>query len=422
VTSAFKKDAALEARVADILGKMTLAQKIGQMTQPEIKSVTPDDVRQYYLGSVLNGGGSWPNNDKHAKAADWLAMANAFYDASMATDMAVKVPVVWGTDAVHGHNNVYGATMFPHNIGLGAARDPQAGRAIGAATAKAVRATGIAWVFGPTLAVVRDDRWGRTYESYSEDPMLVHELCRRLREGHAGASGRTPTPSPPPSTSWATAAPTRARTAASTSPAKREMMNIHAQGYYTALAAGAQTVMASFNSWDDVAAGKNYGKVHGSRGMLTDILKEKMGFDGFVVTDWNGNGEVPGCTQRQLRPGHQRRRRHGDGAGRLEGLHQEHHGRRRGRPHPDGAHRRRRHPHPARQAARRPVRQAAVAERVCRQGRGAAGARAGAPRRARIAGAAEERGTGAAAGRRQEASWWSARPPTAWPTRPAAGR
>jgi beta-glucosidase len=296
VTSAIEKDAAIEARVADILGKMTLAQKIGQMTQPEIKSVTPDDVRKYYLGSVLNGGGSWPNNDKHARAADWLAMANAYYDASMATDLAVKVPVVWGTDAVHGHNNVYGATMFPHNIGLGAARDPKLVGEIGAATAKAVRATGIAWVFGPTLAVVRDDRWGRTYESYSEDPMLVasyagvyvrgmqdhfrHDANTIATAKHFMGDGGTD----------------QGKDRGVNKSTEAAMMNIHAQGYYTALAAGAQTVMASFNSWDDVAAGKNYGKVHGSHGMLTDILKQKMGFDGFVVTDWNGNGEVPGCT------------------------------------------------------------------------------------------------------------------------------
>jgi beta-glucosidase len=296
VTSAIEKDAAIEARVADILGKMTLAQKIGQMTQPEIKSVTPDDVRKYYLGSVLNGGGSWPNNDKHARAADWLAMANAYYDASMATDLAVKVPVVWGTDAVHGHNNVYGATMFPHNIGLGAARDPKLVGEIGAATAKAVRATGIAWVFGPTLAVVRDDRWGRTYESYSEDPMLVasyagvyvrgmqdhfrHDANTIATAKHFMGDGGTD----------------QGKDRGVNKSTEAAMMNIHAQGYYTALAAGAQTVMASFNSWDDVAAGKNYGKVHGSQGMLTAILKQKMGFDGFVVTDWNGNGEVPGCT------------------------------------------------------------------------------------------------------------------------------
>jgi beta-glucosidase len=155
LTSAIAPDPALEARVRDIVSRMTLAQKIGQMTQAELKDVTPDDVRTYYLGSVLNGGGSWPRNDKHARAADWLKLADAFYDASMATDMAVKVPMIWGTDAVHGHNNVYGATIFPHNIGLGAARDPELVRDIGVATGKAVRATGIAWIFGPTVAVAK---------------------------------------------------------------------------------------------------------------------------------------------------------------------------------------------------------------------------------------------------------------------------
>jgi beta-glucosidase len=295
VTSAIKKDAAIEARVADIVGKMTLAQKIGQMTQPEIKSVTPDDVRKFYLGSVLNGGGSWPNNDKHAKAADWLALANAYYDASMATDMAVKVPVVWGTDAVHGHNNVYGATMFPHNIGLGAARDPKLVGEIGAATAKAVRATGIAWVFGPTLAVVRDDRWGRTYESYSEDPMLVKSYAGVYVKGMQDSFRQDANTIATAKHFMGDGGTDQGKDRGVNKSSEREMMNIHAQGYYTALAAGAQTVMASFNSWDDVAAGKNYGKVHGSREMLTDILKGKMGFDGFIVTDWNGNGEVPGC-------------------------------------------------------------------------------------------------------------------------------
>ena len=142
VTSAIKKDAALEQRVQDIVSKMTLAQKIGQMTQPEIKTATPEDVTKYYLGSILNGGGSWPNGNKAASAQEWLALAQAYYEASMKTDMAIKVPVVWGTDAVHGHNNVPGATLFPHNIGLGAARNPALMREIGAATAKAVRATG----------------------------------------------------------------------------------------------------------------------------------------------------------------------------------------------------------------------------------------------------------------------------------------
>jgi beta-glucosidase len=293
--SAIAPDSALEARVREIVGRMTLAQKIGQMTQAELKAVTPDDVRTYYLGSVLNGGGSWPHNDKHAHAADWLKLADAFYDASVATDMAIKVPMIWGTDAVHGHNNVYGATMFPHNIGLGAARDPALVKAIGAATGKAVRATGIAWVFGPTVAVVRDDRWGRTYESFSEDPQLV----RRLSGPYvAGLQGALKSDSNVIASIKHYMADGGTEFGVNTGVAKvseRDMMNIHAQGYYAGIEAGAQTVMASFNSWNDVAAGKDYGKVHGSRYMLTDILKDKMGFDGFVVTDWNGHGEVPGC-------------------------------------------------------------------------------------------------------------------------------
>jgi beta-glucosidase len=293
--SAIAPDPALEARVREIVGNMTLAQKIGQMTQAEIKSVTPDDVRTYYLGSVLNGGGSWPRNDKHAHAAEWLKLADAFYDASMATDMAVKVPMIWGTDAVHGHNNVYGATIFPHNIGLGAARDPELVQAIGAATGKAVRATGIAWVFGPTVAVVRDDRWGRTYESFSEDPELVKRLAGPYVTGLQGALTDDADVIAGIKHYMADGGTEFGVNTGVAKVSERDMMNLHAQGYYAGIEAGAQTVMASFNSWDDVAGGHDYGKVHGSRYMLTDILKDKLGFDGFVVTDWNGIGEVPGC-------------------------------------------------------------------------------------------------------------------------------
>lgn len=295
LTSAIAPDPALEARVRDIVGRMTLAQKIGQMTQAELKDVTPDDVRTYYLGSVLNGGGSWPRNDKHAHAADWLKLADAFYEASMATDMAVKVPMIWGTDAVHGHNNAYGATMFPHNIGLGAARDPELVRRIGAATGKAVRATGIAWVFGPTVAVVRDDRWGRTYESFSEDPQLVRRLSGPYVAGLQGALKDDANVIASIKHYMADGGTALGVNTGVAQVSERDMMNIHAQGYYAGIEAGAQTVMASFNSWTDPVAGKAYGKVHGSRYLLTDILKNKLGFDGFVVTDWNGIGEVPGC-------------------------------------------------------------------------------------------------------------------------------
>src|SRR5437588_644980 len=179
----------LESRVRSIVAGMTLEQKIGQMTQADIRSVTPDDVRLYYIGSVLNGGGAWPAMNMHSSVADWLKLSDAFYRASMSTDMKVKVPVIWGTDAVHGHNNVYGATLFPHNIGLGAAHDPQLIERIGRATAEQVRATGITWTFAPVLAVVQNPRWGRTYESYSSDPTLVRSYGEAMVRGLQGKLG-----------------------------------------------------------------------------------------------------------------------------------------------------------------------------------------------------------------------------------------
>ncbi|MDF3035020.1 MAG: beta-glucosidase [Paucimonas sp.] len=296
VKSAISTNAELEAKVASIVAGMTLAQKVGQMTQPEIKSVTPDQVKQFYIGSVLNGGGSWPQGNKHAAVADWLALADKYYDASMATDMAVKVPVVWGTDAVHGHGNVYGATIFPHNIGLGAARDPKLIEEMAQAVGRSVRATGIAWVFAPTVAVVRDDRWGRTYESFSEEGALVNSYAGAYVRGLQGTFDNDANAIATAKHFVGDGGTDQGKDRGINMSTADQMLKIHAQGYFSALEAGAQTVMASFNSWNDVAGGVNYGKMHGSRALLTDLLKTKMGFDGFVVGDWNAIAEVPGCT------------------------------------------------------------------------------------------------------------------------------
>jgi beta-glucosidase len=173
-------DPAVELRVADLLAKMSLEQKVGQIIQADIASVTPADVHRYHLGSVLNGGNSDPGNRYNAPARDWLAAADAFYAASMQPNGALpRIPVIWGSDAVHGHNNVVGATLFPHNIGLGAARNPELVRKIGEATAIEMRVTGLDWTFAPTLAVVRDDRWGRTYEGFGESPEIATAMPRR---------------------------------------------------------------------------------------------------------------------------------------------------------------------------------------------------------------------------------------------------
>ena len=286
-----------EKRLAAIVARMTLREKIGQMTQAEIRSVTPEDVERYSLGSVLNGGGAWPAMNRQATVGDWLALAQRFHTASLAS--SAGIPVLWGTDAVHGHNNVYGATLFPHNIGLGAAHDPVLVEKIGHAVGAAVRATGIRWVFAPTLAVGTNARWGRTYESFSADPALVESYARayvRGLQGNLRGDGNV----------LATAkhfigdggtfeGVDRGDTRAS----EAELVARHGRGYVGALEAGVQTVMASYNSWHDTAvegsAQLPQGKMHGNSYLLTTVLKQRWGFDGFVVSDWNAIEEVPGC-------------------------------------------------------------------------------------------------------------------------------
>lgn len=296
VGSPVVRDAAQEARIAAIVAGMSLAQKIGQMTQPEIQSISPDEVRRYYIGSVLNGGGSWPSKNKYARAADWLTLAEAYHQASMSTDMAIKVPVIWGTDAVHGHGNAYGATLFPHNIGLGATRDAELVAEVGAATARAMRATGIAWAFAPTLAVAQDDRWGRTYESFSEDPALVERLGGAFVRGMQGQLGSDASALATAKHFIGDGATFQGKDQGVARIGLQQLRDVHARGYYGALGAGVQTVMASFNSWNDTRRGLDYGKMHGSQALLTGLLKERLAFDGLIVTDWNGIGQIPGCS------------------------------------------------------------------------------------------------------------------------------
>lgn len=296
VESAVRPDPAIEAKVQQLLGRMSLAQKIGQMTQAEIKSITPEQVREYHIGSVLNGGGSWPGMDKHATVAQWLQLAEAYDAASRRRGDALAIPVIWGTDAVHGHNNVRGATLFPHNIGLGAARDAELVERIAEATAHSVRATGIGWVFAPTVAVAQDPRWGRTYESWSSDPALVHDYAAAYVRGAQGSFNDDGNVVVTAKHYIGDGATENGRDQGVALVGRRTMINVHGQGYYSALEAGAQTVMASFNSWNDRDGGFDFGKMHGSRELLTDALKDKMGFDGFVVSDWNGIAQVPGCS------------------------------------------------------------------------------------------------------------------------------
>ncbi len=294
LNSAVKKDLEMEKSITELLSKMTIEQKVAQMIQPEIRDITVNDMRRYGFGSYLNGGGSFPDNDKHSTPADWINLAESMYQASIDDSIdGSTIPTMWGTDAVHGHNNVIGATLFPHNIGLGAANNPDLIEKIASITAREVMVTGIDWVFAPTVAVVRDDRWGRTYEGYSEDPAIVKSYSASIVKGLQGAfdddflgderviatvkhflgDGGTQ------------AGDDQGNNIAS----EQELFSIHGQGYVGGLTAGAQTVMASFNSWHGV-------KNHGNKYLLTDVLKTRMGFDGLVVGDWNGHGQIKGCS------------------------------------------------------------------------------------------------------------------------------
>ncbi|MBL4674571.1 MAG: exo 1,3/1,4-beta-D-glucan glucohydrolase [Arenicella sp.] len=284
----------LEAKITKLLSKMSLEQKIAQMIQPEIRDFTVEDMRRYGFGSYLNGGGAFPNNDKHASPKDWITLAEDMYQASIDDSLdGSTIPAIWGTDAVHGHNNVIGATLFPHNIGLGAANNPELIERIAQATAREVMATGIDWVFAPTVAVVRDDRWGRTYEGYSEDPEIVKSYSAAIVTGLQGSiDGDFLSDKHVISTvkHFLGDGGTEGGVDQGDNIADEQtLFDLHAQGYVGGLAAGAQTVMASFNSWH----GK---KMHGHKYLLTDVLKNKMGFDGLVVGDWLGHGQIEGCT------------------------------------------------------------------------------------------------------------------------------
>ncbi len=279
-----------------MLARMSLKRKVAQIIMPDIGSITPADVRRYRFGTILNGGNSGPGGDDKAPAREWLALADAFWDASNAPLRGGEpaIPALWATDAVHGHANIIGATVFPHNIALGATGDTDLIRRIGAATAVEIEVTGIDWTFAPTIAVARDDRWGRTYESYSEDPALVARLGAAMVEGLQGRAGD------PGFLGVGKVAATAKHFFGDGGTEQgvdqgdvngdlAELMAIHAAPYPAAIEAGVASVMASFNSINGT-------KMHGNAPLLTGELRGKLGFGGLVVGDWNGHGQVDGCT------------------------------------------------------------------------------------------------------------------------------
>lgn len=286
----------VDERVAELVTRMSLERKVAQLIQPQINSFTVEDMRRYRFGSYLNGGNGGPYGEEFAPASEWLRLADEMWDASTGPLPGGEpaIPTMWGTDAVHGHTNVIGATIFPHNIGLGATGDADLVRRIGKATAVEIEATGIDWNFSPTVAVARDDRWGRTYESYSEDPQLVAKLGAALLEGLQGSKGSDEFLADGQVIATAKhffgdGGTTQGIDTGDVDGDLEELKKIHAVPYPVAIDAGAQVVMASFNSIN----GK---KMHGNEALLTGVLRGDMGFDGLVVGDWNGHGQVKGCT------------------------------------------------------------------------------------------------------------------------------
>ncbi len=283
-------DLSIEERVADLLERMTIDEKIGQMTLIEKGSITPDDVSVYYLGAVLSGGGGYPAGNNSPEG--WLQMVSDYQDAAMNTRLAI--PLLYGVDAVHGHSNLSGAVIFPHNVGLGATRNPELIEEIGRITALEMIATGIYWNYSPVLAVPQDIRWGRAYEGYSENTDLVTELSTAMLNGLQGDDLSSPvtvlgTPkhfvadggtlfgsSPQPG-----AFLDRGNTVLD----EATLREIHLTPYYSAIENGARSIMISYSSW-------NGERLHGQEYLINDVLLNEMGFEGFIVSDWQGIDDV----------------------------------------------------------------------------------------------------------------------------------
>jgi beta-glucosidase len=290
-------DPATEAFVQQLVAHMSLEEKVGQMIQADIASISPAELRTYQLGSILAGGGAAPGDNVRTTPQAWLNLTDEFYRASLAATSGAHppIPILFGIDAVHGHAKVVGATIFPHNVALGAAHDPDLVLKVGQATAEEVAATGIDWTFAPTVAVARDVRWGRSYESYSESPELVAQYAAAMVTGLQGERGTPQFMAPGHTLSsvkhfLGDGGTSGGRDQGNTVVPEAILSTVHDAGYPAAIEAGALIVMASYNSWNGV-------KLHANHYLLTEILKGRLGFNGFVVGDWNAHEEIPGCTK-----------------------------------------------------------------------------------------------------------------------------
>ncbi|CAN6719903.1 unnamed protein product [Malus baccata var. baccata] len=278
---------ALNSRIKDLLSRMTLEEKIGQMVQIDRSVASPEVMKKHFIGSILRGVVNVPPQKDSAET--WINMVNDLQKGSLSTRLGI--PLIFGIDAVHGHNNVYKATIFPHNVGLGATRDPELVKRIGAATALEVRATGIPYVFAPCIAVCRDPRWGRCYESYSEDPKIVQAMSEIIPglQGEIPANSEKGVPFVAGNKKVAACAKhfvgdggtMKGINENNTVINKHGLLSIHMPGYYDSIIKGVATIMVSYSSWNGV-------KMHANRDLITGFLKNTLRFRGFVISDWEG--------------------------------------------------------------------------------------------------------------------------------------
>ncbi|XP_074359959.1 uncharacterized protein LOC141700086 [Apium graveolens] len=284
----------VNVRVMDLVGRMTVEEKIGQMAQIDRRNLTVEMMRSFSnfsLGSILSGGGSVPR--MQASAEDWINMVNQYQKACLETRLGI--PMFYGIDAVHGNNNVYKATIFPHNVGLGSTRDPDLVRRIGSATALEMRATGIPYAFAPCIAVCRDPRWGRCYESYSENPEIVQEMTELVRglQGQIPANHELGVPFVAGKDKVMACAKHfvgdggthKGINENNTVVDWHDLLTIHMPGYYSAIIKGVSTVMASYSSLNGV-------KMHANHDLLTTFLKGTLRFRGFIISDWKGVDKI----------------------------------------------------------------------------------------------------------------------------------
>ena len=264
------------ARVADLLSRMTMDEKIGQMVQADLACVANrEDIETYGFGSMLSGGNSKPLGENNPQ--NWLDAVNDLQSWALKTRL--KIPLIYGIDAVHGHNDVIGATIFPHHIGMGATHNPALVEQAEQITAQEVYATGIRWAFAPCIAAVQDERWGRTYESYGQDPELVSEMATASVKGFQGDELSSNSVLACAKHFIGDGGTQNGIDQGNAVCDEGTLRKLYLPPYQAAIKAGAGSIMVSYSSWNGL-------KMHGNKYLLTDILKGELGFKGFLVSDW----------------------------------------------------------------------------------------------------------------------------------------